>query len=116
MGETERMIAGRPMQQQQRRVRPASPGQDGVASAREARRLIEPLDESGAAILKETKPAEPRQSDASQLEDAIRVRAYERYLQRQGSPGSAENDWLEAEREVRSTMWTSRERTPNLSA
>jgi hypothetical protein len=105
MGETERMVAGRPMQQ--RRVRPASPGQDGIASGREARRLIEPLDESGAPVLKETKPTE-RQQDQPQLEDAIRVRAYERYLQRQGRPGSPENDWLEAEREVRSTMWSAR--------
>jgi len=105
MGETERMVAGRPIQQQ-RRVRPVAPGQDGIASGREARRLIEPLDESGAPVLKKTKPAattEPRQ-----LENAIRVRAYERYVQRQGRPGSPENDWLEAEREVRSTMWTSR--------
>jgi Protein of unknown function (DUF2934) len=104
MSQTDRMIAGRPVQQP-RRVRPVAPGQDGVASGRESRRLIEPLDESGGPILNDTAG-----QDSRQLEDAIRVRAYERYLQRQGSPGSAENDWLEAEREVRSTMWTTKDR------
>jgi hypothetical protein len=108
MSQTERMGARHPMQQ--RRVRPASPGQDGIASGRETRRLIEPLDESGAPVLKDTAA-----QDARRLDEAIRVRAYERYLQRQGRPGSAENDWLEAEREVRGAVWGSKDRPGNLS-
>ena len=35
-------------------------------------------------------------------EDEIRTRAYERYLQRGGSHGQDFDDWLEAERELRS--------------
>jgi hypothetical protein len=100
MGETERIPAMRPPP---RRVR-SGVSQDSVASGREARRIIEPLDESGAPLIGDTR------ADSRQLEDAIRLRAYERYLERQGRPGSAENDWLEAEREVRSTMWSARPR------
>lgn len=35
------------------------------------------------------------------LEDEIRLRAYEIYLERNGSPGDECQDWLVAEREVR---------------
>lgn len=35
------------------------------------------------------------------LEDRIRRRAHELYLERGGQPGSALDDWLRAEREVR---------------
>ena len=34
------------------------------------------------------------------LEDEIRERAYEIYLERNGSPGDQHQDWLTAEREV----------------
>jgi len=34
-------------------------------------------------------------------EDEIRLRAYEKYRNRNGSSGTALNDWLEAERELR---------------
>jgi len=34
-------------------------------------------------------------------EDDIRTRAYHRYLERGGGPGSDFDDWLEAERELR---------------
>ncbi len=33
-------------------------------------------------------------------EEQIRLRAYEIYLERKGSPGSALEDWLRAEREL----------------
>jgi len=33
-------------------------------------------------------------------EEAIRIRAYELYLARDGSPGSPQDDWLQAEREI----------------
>jgi len=35
------------------------------------------------------------------FEDAVRVRAYENYLARGDRPGSAEEDWLQAERELK---------------
>lgn len=37
----------------------------------------------------------------ARLEDEIRRRAYEIYLERNGSPGDEYQDWLSAEREVR---------------
>ncbi len=37
----------------------------------------------------------------ARLEDEIRRRAYEIYLERNGSPGDECQDWLSAEREVR---------------
>lgn len=39
-------------------------------------------------------------------QEEVRRRAYERYLARGDGPGSEENDWLEAEREVRSARDT----------
>jgi hypothetical protein len=69
--------------------------------------MIEPLDESGAPVISE--PLTGRPDPDRQLEERIRVRAYERYLERQGRPGSPETDWAEAEREVRSTVWSSRD-------
>ena len=55
------------------------------------------------------KPKNPRQPGAAAdnktkapSEDAIRVRAYERYVQRGGEPGREEEDWREAEQELRS--------------
>ena len=35
------------------------------------------------------------------LADAVRIRAYEIYLARGDRPGSAEEDWLQAERELK---------------
>jgi hypothetical protein len=35
----------------------------------------------------------------------VRVRAYERFVERDGRDGSAEVDWLEAERELRERRW-----------
>ena len=108
MGETERMTMTR-QNQNQRRVRPTSSLSDGPMPGRESRRLAEPLDESGAPLGDAGVPS------SRGVEEAIRVRAYERYLQRQGRPGSPETDWLEAEREVRSTMWSAKDRPRNLS-
>ena len=38
---------------------------------------------------------------ASPTEDDIRVRAYERFLERGGGPDGAVDDWVEAEKELR---------------
>ena len=40
--------------------------------------------------------------DGGADQEEVRRRAYERYLARGDGPGNEENDWLEAEREVRS--------------
>ena len=46
---------------------------------------------------------EPRRNSVpvSNLEEEIRVRAYEIYLERGGTPGYENEDWLVAEQEVR---------------
>ena len=44
---------------------------------------------------------EGRQNLQERVEDEIRLRAYEIYLERNGSPGDEYQDWLSAEREVR---------------
>jgi choline dehydrogenase-like flavoprotein len=56
------------------------------------------LSASGAQVR-----AEPRRDpdeNVSRDEEAIRCRAYEVYLERGGQPGSALDDWLQAEREL----------------
>jgi len=45
------------------------------------------------------------------LEDEIRRRAYEIFVERGSTPGSENEDWLVAEREVRSRYQASAERT-----
>ncbi len=48
-----------------------------------------------------TSPEFAQESQGSPvLEEKIRVRAYELYLQRGGRGGSPEQDWLQAQREV----------------
>ena len=42
----------------------------------------------------------------TRLEDEIRRRAYEIYLERNGSPGDENQDWLVAEREIRARHQT----------
>lgn len=50
-----------------------------------------------------TASAEQRADSAtSTVEEKIRQRAYELFLERNGHAGSAEQDWLQAEAEVRS--------------
>jgi hypothetical protein len=76
----------------------------------------------GDAVIRQLEPAKTGAANGAQnlrseptnIEDQIRVRAYERYLERQGRPGSPEADWVEAEREVRSASWSTRQsaRTP----
>lgn len=62
-----------------------------------------------AASIQPTVAAEPRKEvvsaspvPVSNLEEQIRRRAYELYLQRGGMPGNPSHDWLVAEQEVRS--------------
>jgi hypothetical protein len=48
-------------------------------------------------------PAHAKESliEQSSLEERIRQRAYELYLQRGNQPGSDLDDWLQAEKEIR---------------
>ena len=79
----------------------ASSATQSTASSANVRRMMEPLDESGAPFIKDI--AGVTGANQCPLDEQIRLRAYERYLQRQGRPGSPEGDWMEAEREVRSS-------------
>jgi hypothetical protein len=45
-----------------------------------------------------TQKVEPKQPTIT--EDAVRLRAYELYLQRGANPGDEVSDWLQAEREL----------------
>ncbi len=107
MNETERFTQTR---QGLRRgaTRPTN-GLDHSAVADAVIRQLEP-----AAKTTATNGSQNLRSEPVNIEDQIRVRAYERYLERQGRPGSPETDWAEAEREVRSASWSTRQsaRTP----
>ena len=46
-------------------------------------------------------PAKISSIETLSLEERIRLRAYELYLQRSGQPGSDIEDWLQAEKEIR---------------
>jgi hypothetical protein len=50
--------------------------------------------------------------DALELDQAIRLRAYEIYLQRSGGPGNALSDWLDAERQIIAEEQMKRMRQP----
>ncbi len=43
-------------------------------------------------------------TDHSSVQEMIALRAYELYLQRNGADGHAEEDWLQAEREILSNQ------------
>jgi hypothetical protein len=60
--------------------------------------------EAGTKVAKDvSKPAKAQEAVATpNLEEKIRVRAYELYLQRRGQGGSPEQDWLQAAAEVHS--------------
>lgn len=51
---------------------------------------------------KEASPAQAPQSRTQPLEEAIRVRAYQIYIERGRVPGNDLDDWLRAEREIKS--------------
>ena len=54
----------------------------------------------GAAGPNGDQPSSP--TDIEITEEHIRIRAYERYLERGGSHGGDFDDWLEAEKELKS--------------
>ncbi len=58
---------------------------------------VEPL-----AVVESRKDAPTGSLPVGSLEEEIRRRAYELYLERGGTPGNENEDWIAAEREVRS--------------
>ena len=58
---------------------------------------VEPL-----AVTESRKDAPAGSLPVSNLEEEIRRRAYELFLERGGTPGHESEDWISAEREVRS--------------
>lgn len=56
----------------------------------------------GAQVVRELEVADVvEMAESEPTEDDIRRRAYEIYLDRNGAPGNAEVDWLQAEMELR---------------
>lgn len=63
---------------------------------------------SGDSAVRELQVAKADERDNSDPTDSeIRMRAYEIYLSRNGAPGNAEVDWLQAEMELRTRNSTS---------
>jgi hypothetical protein len=56
---------------------------------------------SGAASAVSTKDSPNRRDDQVPIDERIRVRAYELYLERSGQPGDDVGDWLRAEHSLR---------------
>ncbi len=54
----------------------------------------------GTAASKSPSAASFRHSSRRPTEEQIRSRAYEIFLRRNGGPGDAHSDWLQAEREL----------------
>jgi DUF2934 family protein len=52
--------------------------------------------------IKESEPVKNPPQKPQSAEDAIRIRAYQIYIERGAGPGHALDDWLQAEREFRS--------------
>jgi hypothetical protein len=57
----------------------------------------------------------PTRKTNEQIEAAIRLRAYHLYLAREGAPGTAEGDWLQAEHEIRGQAADGGRRAPRRS-
>ena len=66
-----------------------------------APRTIKPKAEKNVLQMPETSNGKGQQSAALELELEIRERAYEIYAQRGYTNGRADEDWFEAEREVK---------------
>jgi hypothetical protein len=58
---------------------------------------------AGGAPMPAPAPAKESKRATSSLEERIRRRAYQLYLQRGNQPGSELNDWLQAEQEIQRT-------------
>ena len=80
----------------------ASKAGNGVRKPRKASSVQTPVTGNVNAPVNGT-VTEAKSAVPTGLEEQIRRRAYEIYLQRGATPGGANEDWIVAEREVRST-------------
>jgi|GEM_PF-3149317 len=95
-----------------------------ATSTAQSRRMNDRLDESGAPVQdgmgRAGAPSSPpitgaglgqpmgnAQTDPeAAIQEEIRLKAYQRWVTRGGPPNTAEDDWVEAEKEVRGKLWT----------
>lgn len=75
-----------------------------AATKRAARKTTSSASAAGATMARETGPL-PSTAPAIN-EEAVRTRAYYLYLERGGTPGRELDDWLQAERELRTLHLT----------
>jgi hypothetical protein len=58
------------------------------------------MDAAPSAATTETKTRKPRAPKGAPTQEQIQLRAYEIFLERNGAPGNALEDWVRAEREL----------------
>lgn len=79
-------------------------GNDGTAKKRSRKNNLEAAPSAQPAAVQLQSVREGRVSAAvpasPSLEEKIRIRAYELYLERSGQSGSPEQDWLQAKQEI----------------
>jgi hypothetical protein len=98
--DTSTAVPAQPKPRRQTATAPPPPEPDTIA----ADPSIEESEHSGAGIPSEAGGDAPLESIAMSSEPSeedIRMRAYHRYLERGGAPGMDFEDWLEAERELK---------------
>jgi hypothetical protein len=75
----------------------------GNTTTNRSKKTVAPLPPAAVEVAPEVrKNAKPDNLVPVNLEEEIRCRAYELYLQRKGTAGDENQDWLIAEREIRS--------------
>ncbi len=77
---------------------------DTVSAVPEIRAAAKTRSRSTAKSPQAKRQIAPAVATQTSLEEAIRFRAYEIYLQRGGMPGNPYDDWAVAEREVLATI------------
>jgi hypothetical protein len=76
---------------------PSRPGADSAVGRKPVRRRPA----RGPSVLLEALPETPPATRPEPTHEQISLRAYELYLARDGAPGSPEDDWHRAERQLR---------------
>src|ERR1019366_2813090 len=74
----------------------------GNTTTNRSKKTVAPLPPAVEVAPEVRKNAKPDNLVPVNLEEEIRCRAYELYLQRKGTAGDENQDWLIAEREIRS--------------
>jgi hypothetical protein len=98
--DTGTVVPAQPKPRRQKATAPPPPAPDTIA----AHSGVEGSENSGAGVPSEAGDDAPLESismSSEPSEEDIRMRAYHRYLERGGAPGMDFEDWLEAERELK---------------